>query len=618
MIRSHHLALTALKRPISLSTQYTQLSPLATTRAASLSAIHRGLRQSDRIQGTTGRRRPEPRLPRDRQPRRASRDEEIVSGPTSALDSALRQGRRDSGARNSRTAKALAGAATPRQRAKLQKKLAREAEKEAEEDGKQTRRKRFVNPEETHGKRSLVYHLKYGNLKELAERVKLPEPVRPASHRSKLRESRSSTSSRDEAPFQRSSVNPFQLRERNEPRQDRRSSAGRPQPRERDDSFRPRRDDRDSDRSFSDRPRREYQDPNDADVDKARKGGFMPMTVKYTTAASQFLYGRSVVKSALSQARRKLYHLYIYGNEARIDKKDDDAIRSLAQLHNVPITVVPEGEQRLMDKMSTGRPHNGYVLETSPLPQLPVTGLGPLVERPGKLGYEVTLGYQTKEELEVNGEDTFMPRASNATPKPFVLLLNEILDPGNLGGLIRTASYLGVDAIGVTSRSSSTLTPVVLKSAAGAVEEVTIFTVESPLDFITASQNAGWRAYAAVAPPEKKLSNMHAGKFLSTEDVESRDPLQTDPCILVLGNEGHGLPKQIKVASDFEVSVPRFVHSASSVDSLNVSVAAGLLCHSFVKGSAAKARRPGATGAVNLEPEDDVSKVMRANARELF
>ena len=119
-------------------------------------------------------------------------------------------------------------------------------------------------------------------------------------------------------------------------------------------------------------------------------------------------------------------------------------------------------------------------------------------------------------------------------------------------------------------------------------------------------------------PPEKKLSKMHAGKFLSTEDVEDRDPLQTDPCILVLGNEGHGLPKQIKMASDFEVSVPRFVHGPSSVDSLNVSVAAGLLCHSFVKGSAAQARRPGTEGAVNLEPDDDVSKVMRANARELF
>ena len=344
----------------------------------------------------------------------------------------------------------------------------------------------------------------------------------------------------------------------------------------------------------------------------------MPLTVKYTTAASQFLYGRSVVRSALSQARRKLYHLYIYGNEARIDNKDDDAIRSLARVHKVPITIVPEGEQRLMDKMSAGRPHNGYVLETSPLPQLPVTGLGPLVETPGKLGYEVTLGHQTKEELDVNGEETFMPRANNATPKPFVLLLNEILDPGNLGGLIRTASYLGVDAIGVTSRSSSTLTPVVLKSAAGAVEEVSIFTVESPLEFITASQKAGWRTFAAVAPPEKKLSKMHAGKFLSTEDVEDRDPLQTDPCILVLGNEGHGLPKQIKMASDFEVSVPRFVHGPSSVDSLNVSVAAGLLCHSFVKGSAAQARRPGTEGAVNLEPDDDVSKVMRANARELF
>jgi 21S rRNA (GM2251-2'-O)-methyltransferase len=509
---------------------------------------------------------------------------------------------------NGRTLKALAGAASPRQRAKLRKKLAKQAdEEEADDGGKQTRRKRFVDPEATHGKKSLVYQLKYGALKDKAAQVELDEPVRPTSFRSRTRERRDGDVRRAGVDSPRQSSFP-----------ERRSSqvADRPR-RDSDDRFQ--RNNRDHSRQeISDRPRRNDWDPNDSDVDKARKGGFMPMTVKYTTAASQFLYGRSVVKAALSQARRKLYNLYIYGNEARIDNKDDDAIRRLAQFHKVPITVVPEGEQRLMDKMSTGRPHNGYVLETSPLPQLPVKSLGPLIETPEKLGFDVTLGYQTKEELEVNGEDTFMPRANNATPKPFVLLLNEILDPGNLGGLIRTASYLGVDAVGITSRSSSTLTPVVLKSAAGAVEEVTIFTVDDPVAFIESSKQAGWRTYAAVAPPARKLTNMHAGKFVSSDDVEQADPLAKDPCILVLGNEGHGLSRQVKVASDYEVSVPRFVHGLSSVDSLNVSVAAGLLCHSFVKVSAAKARRSGTTGAVDLEANDEVSKTMRENARELF
>lgn len=310
----------------------------------------------------------------------------------------------------------------------------------------------------------------------------------------------------------------------------------------------------------------------------------MPMTIHYTTAASQFLYGRSVVKAALEQGRRKLYKLYIYGGENRKDSKDNAVMMALARREGVPIKIVPNEEQRLMDKMSMGRPHNGFVLETSPLPQVPVQSLGKLEETPTKLGFHVQLDHQTREEEAINGTDTFIPRSNDVTPKPFVLLLNEILDPGNLGALLRTASYLGVDAVGITNRNSSTLTPVVLKSAAGAAEEISIFTVDSPVQFIEDSKKAGWKTYAAVAPPERKLVKRHGDKFVSTDTIEQTSPLEHDPCVLILGNEGHGLSKPIKVAADYEVSVPRFVQG-SSVDSLNVSVAAGLLCHSFVKAS---------------------------------
>jgi 21S rRNA (GM2251-2'-O)-methyltransferase len=311
----------------------------------------------------------------------------------------------------------------------------------------------------------------------------------------------------------------------------------------------------------------------------------MPMTIAYTTAASQFLYGRSVVKAALQQGRRQLYKLYVYGGENRIDAKDNDAMMNLAKARGVPVIMVPNEDQRLMDKMSMGRPHNGFVLETSPLPQMPVQSLGRLEESPSKLGFYIDVVHQTAEQKAINGENTFIPKANNSATKPFVLLLHEILDPGNLGALLRTASYMGVDAVGITSRYSSALTPVVLKSAAGAAEEVTIFTVDSPVQFLENSKAAGWRTYAAVAPPESKLLKMHANKFITTENIEQANPLDQHPCVLALGNEGHGLPRQVKVAADFELSVPRFVQG-SSVDSLNVSVAAGLLCHAFAKGSA--------------------------------
>lgn len=318
----------------------------------------------------------------------------------------------------------------------------------------------------------------------------------------------------------------------------------------------------------------------------------MPLAIKYTTAASQFLYGRSVVQAALEQSRRTLYNLYVYGGENRVDSFANQSMIRLAKTRGIPVTVVPNDQQRLMDKMSVGRPHNGFVLETSPLPQIPVTALGRLEEAgsapDGAAGFHITRGHQTREEEGINGTATFIRRPSGTrTPNPLVLLLHEILDPGNLGALLRTASYLGVDAVGITQRGSSALTPVVLKSAAGAVEEITLFSVDAPAAFLEASRCAGWAAYAAVAPPEAKLARMHGAKFVSTDDVERRSPLLDKPCILVLGNEGYGLPRQIKVAADYELSIPRVVED-SCIDSLNVSVAGALLTHAFIKGALPK------------------------------
>ncbi|PNY26244.1 rRNA methyltransferase 1, mitochondrial [Tolypocladium capitatum] len=523
-------------------------TPLVLTRLASLSAIHRGMRRSANAEFGEDRFR-------------------------KAFAGARGRAARDDG----RTARALDGAGSWRQQQKLRKKLDRKAAEDDREDaGRQTRRKRFLDPESAFGKRSMVYQLKHGSLKDKAASLDLQEPVRPAQSRSDDEAWRPRRATQEPRPSARW-TDSRQLSARSySPRRDERQSSILP--------FSRRTDDRQPSHG-SDEDAREMQGS------RGRRKTMMPMTIKYTTAASQFLYGKSVVKAALEHGRRKLYQLYIYGGENRRDSKDNDVMTRLAERHRVPVKIVPNDEQRLMDKMSMGRPHNGFVLETSPLPLLPVTSLGKLEESPTRLGFQIRLDHQTKEEEAINGAETFVPRSSDVTPKPFVLLLNEILDPGNLGALLRTASYLGVDAVGITNRGSSALTPVVLKSAAGAAEEITLFTVDSPVEFLQDSKKAGWKTYAAVAPPERKLVRKHGDKFISTEAIERDSPLERDPCVLVLGNEGYGLSRDVKVATDYEVSVPRFVQG-STVDSLNVSVAAGLLCHAFVK--SATAERTGA------------------------
>lgn len=568
MIGARHSRAAGSCRPLIQSLARPSPTPLVLARLASLSAIHRGLRRSENAQ---------------------SGDDRFKN----AFAGARGRGARDDG----RTSRAFDGAGSFRQQQKLRKKLDRKATEDDEDDGgRQTRRKRFIDPESSFGKRSMVYQLKHGSLKDKAASLDLQEPVRPSQSRSADNAWQPRRAAQEPRPFTRrtddrqSSGRPF-LRRTGD-----RQSNDRPFPRRTDDrqsSGRPflrRTDDRQpSSDPFSRRPdNRQSVGGSNEDAPETQEfrspRKMMPMTIKYTTAASQFLYGKSVVKAALEQGRRKLYQLYIYGGENRRDSKDNDVMTRLAERQRVPVKIVPNDEQRIMDKMSMGRPHNGFVLEASPLPQLPVTSLGNLEESPTRLGFQIRLDHQTKEEEAINGAETFVPRSNDVTPKPFVLLLNEILDPGNLGALLRTASYLGVDAVGITNRGSSTLTPVVLKSAAGAAEEITIFTVDSPVEFLEDSKKAGWKTYAAVAPPERKLVKKHGDKFISTDAIERDSPLERDACILVLGNEGYGLSKDIKVAADYEVSVPRFVQG-SSVDSLNVSVAAGLLCHAFVKSS---------------------------------
>ncbi|KAG4417470.1 hypothetical protein IFR04_009423 [Cadophora malorum] len=312
----------------------------------------------------------------------------------------------------------------------------------------------------------------------------------------------------------------------------------------------------------------------------------LPLSVPYTTPASEFLYGTSVVEAAIISRRspkRKLYKLYIYTGENREDAERDSRLERLARKNGIQVLRVGSEWIRLMDKMSSGRPHNGYILEASPLPRLPVTHLGEFRSNESQEGFEVSVDHQSKEEAAVNGTNSFIQTVSYPRGrKPLVLLLDSIVDPGNIGGIIRTASFLGVTAVAISTRNSASFTPVVLKASAGASENITLFSVNKPAGFIVDSKTAGWRVYAAVAPSKRNDPSMPAS--LSTDDLA--DPLSQAPCILMLGSEGEGLRWNLRSKADVDLYIQGSGQSFS-VDSLNVSVATGILCHAFLssKGS---------------------------------
>ncbi|KAH6631101.1 hypothetical protein B0J18DRAFT_476363 [Chaetomium sp. MPI-SDFR-AT-0129] len=355
------------------------------------------------------------------------------------------------------------------------------------------------------------------------------------------------------------------------------------------------------------------------DLGFVKSGFHETVSIPYTTAASQFLYGRSVVEAALRASRRKLYRLYIYDGANRENTTSNTLMARLAKKRGVPVEIVKEGGLRLFDKLSQSRPHNGFILEASPLPRPPLTALGPIPpDYTTNPRIPLELGHQSAEDAEINGNPTTLPAPPSPGHKPLVIVLDKVLDPGNLGAILRTVSFMGATAVGITKKHSASLTAVALKASAGAAESLALFSVNSLPDFITLSRANGWSVYAAVAGVTGSLPSgfsfdqdtdtdspsttspdtdpfspvvsspqppvIKQRRQITPRDIEDADPLRHEPCVLVIGNEGDGLERLIVKKGDYELSIPNLAAPGSGVDSLNVNVAAALLCSAFLRG----------------------------------
>ncbi|KAL8848737.1 MAG: hypothetical protein Q9221_006281 [Calogaya cf. arnoldii] len=324
---------------------------------------------------------------------------------------------------------------------------------------------------------------------------------------------------------------------------------------------------------------------SDSIEDRPRRKIHAPLAIPYTTPASEFLYGHSVVTMALKSSRRTFYKLYLYdGDEAEV-RGQDKQVRKLALAANVEITRVGNDWIKLMDKMSGGRPHNGYILEASPLPKLPVTGLRkvPSPLKTPRPTFDVILDHQSREEEAVNGTGTAVPYGTGYQRYPFLLLLDGIKDPGNMGAIIRSSHFLGADGILICTRNSAALTPVALKAAAGAAETLPLFSVSQPASFIDECQENGWKFYAAVSPSSSDSGRASGRPYYSSTALGN--PTRKHPCVLILGSEGDGLRWTIQKKADFMLGIEAQRAGSGDLDSLNVSVASALLCDAFLRES---------------------------------
>lgn len=153
--------------------------------------------------------------------------------------------------------------------------------------------------------------------------------------------------------------------------------------------------------------------------------------------------------------------------------------------------------------------------------------------------------------------------AKEKNEDPFVLILDGIEDPHNLGSIIRTAETAGVHGIIIPKRRAASVNSTVNKASAGAVEHMKIARVTNISDSIDELKKAGLWICG---------TDINSEKYYYNQDL-------TGPLGIVIGNEGKGISEKVKKNCDFNVKIPM----RGKVTSLNASVSTGIIVYEAVK-----------------------------------
>lgn len=158
--------------------------------------------------------------------------------------------------------------------------------------------------------------------------------------------------------------------------------------------------------------------------------------------------------------------------------------------------------------------------------------------------------------------DDMLALAKEKGEDPFLILLDNIEDPHNLGAIIRTANLAGAHGVIIPKRRAAGLTATVAKTSAGALNYTPVAKVTNLVKTMEELKKAGLWFVCADMGGEKMY-----------------DINLTGPIGLVIGNEGEGVSRLVKETCDFVASIPM----KGDIDSLNASVATGVLAYEIVR-----------------------------------
>ncbi|XP_057682473.1 rRNA methyltransferase 1, mitochondrial [Corythoichthys intestinalis] len=264
-----------------------------------------------------------------------------------------------------------------------------------------------------------------------------------------------------------------------------------------------------------------------------------PARLKPSSEASdkyEIVFGVSPCLLALTQARRKALKLFVKDGEP---SHRSSLIRVCEEAHKRQVPIQRVGKKDL-DRMSSGRVHQGVCLEATPL------------------------SYLTEDSTP----------SLNSTP--LWLVLDGIQDPMNLGAVLRSAYFLGVDRVASSVHNSCPLTPVVSKASAGIMEVMGVYGYKDLENMVRVKASQGWRVVGTVGAEARE----------SSVPVTPCSNLRlTAPTLLLIGGEGDGLSQKLLELCQMLVTIPPGRQLLLGVESLNVSVATGILLHSLLASS---------------------------------
>ncbi|KAJ2960640.1 hypothetical protein NQZ79_g4067 [Umbelopsis isabellina] len=256
------------------------------------------------------------------------------------------------------------------------------------------------------------------------------------------------------------------------------------------------------------------------------------------------LYGLTSVLLALQNKRRRPQKLFLQRRDKfgvnKSQMKDQtllDDISRLAAQKDIPIIMTDKGE---LNNLTDNRPHQGVVLRTNPLKTTDITSLPEISDKSGNGTAPLWIALDEIQDPQVR-----------------LVKVSQQMQPQLLKGFHRTAHFFAVDGIVVCTKNSAPLSGVVSRN----------------------SKENGWQIIGAAGRDAKAASEGNNHQSLSSLHTPESIINLNQPRILVLGNEGTGLRRNVQAVCDSFLGIDRLQQDnrPGSVDSLNVGVATGVL-----------------------------------------